>query len=277
MKVTVLVDNISGKSLGGEWGLSFYIEYRDKVVLLDSGLSGLFAENADRLGLDLNAVDYAVLSHAHDDHANGFDTFFERNDHAPLFVARECGENCYDFDAESQQYKYAGIPRGILERHADRIVRAENDMLISEGIRLLGHNTPDLDQLGLMEQMYLMQEDSSFIPDDFRHEQSLIFELDDGVAVFNSCSHAGADNIVNEVMHTYPGRRILLMAGGFHLFNKSDQYVREFARRLESTGVERIYTGHCTGEKALGLLQEELGNKVNSLRTGLEFEIISKR
>ena len=164
MKVTVLVDNISGKSLGGEWGLSFYIEYRDKVVLLDTGLSGLFAENADRLGLDLNAVDYAVLSHAHDDHANGFDTFFERNDHAPLFVARECGENCYDFDAESQQYKYAGIPRGILERHADRIVRAENDMLISEGIRLLGHNTPDLDQLGLMEQMYLMQEDSSFIP-----------------------------------------------------------------------------------------------------------------
>ena len=150
-------------------------------------------------------------------------------------------------------------------------------MLICEGIRLLGHNTPDLDQLGLMEQMYLMQEDGSFIPDDFRHEQSLIFELDDGVAVFNSCSHAGADNIVNEVMHTYPGRRILLMAGGFHLFNKSDQYVREFARRLESTGVERIYTGHCTGEKALGLLQEELGNKVNSLRTGLEFEIISKR
>ena len=105
MKVTVLVDNINGESLMGEWGLSFYIEYRDKVVLLDTGLSGLFAENADRLGLDLNAVDYAVLSHAHDDHANGFDTFFERNDHAPLFVARECGENCYDFDAESQQYK----------------------------------------------------------------------------------------------------------------------------------------------------------------------------
>ena len=51
MKVTVLVDNINGESLMGEWGLSFYIEYRDKVVLLDTGLSGLFAENADRLGL----------------------------------------------------------------------------------------------------------------------------------------------------------------------------------------------------------------------------------
>ena len=117
MKVTVLVDNISGKSLGGEWGLSFYIEYRDKVVLLDTGLSGLFAENADRLGLDLNAVDYAVLSHAHDDHANGFDTFFERNDHAPLFVARECGENCYDFDAESQQEAvFYRIQADILDR-----------------------------------------------------------------------------------------------------------------------------------------------------------------
>ena len=77
-----------------------------------------------------------------------------------------------------------------------------------------------------------------YIPDDFRHEHSLVFEMGDGVVVFNSCSHAGADNIINEVMKAYPGKRIIAMIGGFHLFNKSDEYVRAFARRVGDTGVD---------------------------------------
>jgi len=96
MKVTVLADNIDGETLKGEWGLSHYIEYGDKAVLLDAGASDLYAENARLLGIDLETVDYAVLSHAHDDHANGFESFFGLNTHAPLFVAEACREDVPD-------------------------------------------------------------------------------------------------------------------------------------------------------------------------------------
>ena len=89
MTVHVLVDNNNGEGLKGEWGLSFYIEYNGRDVLLDAGLSPLFAVNAEKMGLDLNNVDFAVLSHAHDDHANGLDRFFELNDHAPLYPRTE--------------------------------------------------------------------------------------------------------------------------------------------------------------------------------------------
>ena len=34
MKATVLVDNIGTEELPGEWGLSFFIEYRGVKVLL---------------------------------------------------------------------------------------------------------------------------------------------------------------------------------------------------------------------------------------------------
>ena len=295
LKTTVLVDNVDGVNLQGEWGLSFYIEYGDKTVLLDTGLSGLFADNAAKLGLDLGKADFAVLSHAHDDHANGLDTFFECNDHAPLYVAAGCEENCYD--KVDGHYQYAGIPRGILKRHADRIIRAEDDkgsavagedytetgtahkrgpiggMQISEGIWLLRHTTPGLEKTGLMENMFLRLGESEYVPDDFSHEQSLIFELADGIVVFNSCSHAGADVIIKEAMEAFPGRKILAMIGGFHLFNKTDDYVREFARRVEATGVESIITGHCTGPKAMEILKNELGDKVHELKTGLVFVI----
>ena len=260
MKVTVLVDNNDGEGLKGEWGLSFYIQYEGTTVLLDAGLSPLFATNARKLGINLNNVDMAVLSHAHDDHANGLDTFLDLNDHAKLYVAEGCEENCYD--RHGLIYKYAGIPRGIMKRRTDRIVKASPDTMIANGVRLLGHSTPGLEKLGLAEKMYLKQGFMKYIPDDFRHEQSLIFELGDGVAVFNSCSHAGADNIINEAMAAYPGKRIVAMIGGFHLFNKDDEYVRAFARRVGDTGVESVITGHCTGKKAMGILREELGGKV---------------
>ena len=271
MKVYVLVDNADGEGLKGEWGLSFYIEYNGRTLLLDAGLSVLFAENAERMGLDLSKVDLAVLSHAHDDHSNGLDRFFELNEHAPLYVASGCDENCYD--RKALFYKYAGIPRGIMKRHADRIIKADEDLMIADGIRLLGHTTQGLDKQGLAEKMYLKQGFMRYTPDDFRHEQSLVFEEDDGVVIFNSCSHAGADNIINEVMSVYPGKRITAMIGGFHLFNKDDDYIRAFAHRVEETGAEAIYTGHCTGKKALDILCEELGSKVHAFKTGMVFEI----
>ena len=71
MRATVLVDNLEHNGLKGEWGLSIYIEYRDKKILLDTGASGLFAENAQKTGVSLEKVDYGVLTHAHYDHSDG--------------------------------------------------------------------------------------------------------------------------------------------------------------------------------------------------------------
>ncbi len=79
-----------------------------------------------------------------------------------------------------------------MTRHADRIVKAGPDMMVADGIRLLAHSTPGLEKLGRMEKMYLRQGFMRYISDDFRHEHSLVFEMGDGVVVFNSCSHAGA-------------------------------------------------------------------------------------
>ena len=63
LSMTVLVDNISRDDLGAEWGLSILIRADDKKILLDTGASGLFADNAKKLGISLADVDFGVLSH----------------------------------------------------------------------------------------------------------------------------------------------------------------------------------------------------------------------
>ncbi len=84
MLATILIDNIACGELKGEWGLSIYIEYNGKNILLDTGASDLFAKNAQKLEKSIESVDYAVLSHAHYDHSDSMATFFNLNDHAPF-------------------------------------------------------------------------------------------------------------------------------------------------------------------------------------------------
>ena len=82
LTITVLAENSDGKGLCGEHGLSLHIEYEGRRYLLDAGATGLFAENAAKLGLSLAEVEAVFLSHAHYDHAGGLPLFFAENAHA---------------------------------------------------------------------------------------------------------------------------------------------------------------------------------------------------
>lgn len=266
MRATVLTDNTGNNELAGEWGLSFYIEYRDQKILLDAGQSGLFAENAEKLGINLTDVDYAVLSHAHYDHVDGMPVFLEKNRTAKLYIKKPCGENCYDL--KEGRMKYIGIMKGFLEKYKDRIVYVSGECRPGSGIWLIPHSRQTMEEAGEREHMYL-KEESGWVPDCFAHEQSLVFEEESGLVVFNSCSHGGAANIISEVSAAFPGRKIRAMIGGFHLYNKSEQYVRALTEKLRATGVEEIYTGHCTGEEGYRIMRDVLGNMVHPLEVGL--------
>ena len=83
MELSVLVDNntIIDEYFKGEPGLSFYIKERDTKILFDVGYSDIFIENANKMNIDLNSIDYLIFSHGHLDHTGGLDAlikhFFE--------------------------------------------------------------------------------------------------------------------------------------------------------------------------------------------------------
>ncbi len=269
MKATVLVDNIEHNGIKGEWGLSIFIEYGEKKILLDTGASGLFAENAKKLGISVEEADYGVLSHAHYDHSDGMRRFFAINQRAKFYLRDSCGEDCY---AKKWIFRrYIGIEKGILGEFGGRIVRVSGDYQLSPGVRLIPHKSPGLSEIGARERMY-RKEGLRLRPDDFSHEQSLVFDTPEGLVIFNSCSHGGADNIIREVAACCPGKRVLALIGGFHLFNKSEEFVRKLAKKIQKTGIQAVYTGHCTGERAFGILKEELKDRAVQLKAGLVME-----
>ena len=279
MKIQVLIDNIASccgsHKLFGEWGLSVYVEFEGTRYLLDTGASHLFAKNAGVMGVDLSKIDMGILSHAHFDHSDGMAKFFALNKTAPFYLRKGAGENCYHTHkllGRFTYHEYIGIHKGFLKRFAGRIRFAEGDMQIALNVYLVPHKTPGLEAIG--ERAHLsVKENGKYRYDSFDHEQSLVFDTPKGLFVMNSCSHGGADNIVKEIEATFPGKKIYAILGGFHLFRYKDEVVRAFAERLRELDVQKIYTGHCTGNRAFEILHEVLGDRAEQMRCGMTIEL----
>ena len=148
----------------------------------------------------------------------------------------------------------------------------ERDYEVVPGVTLLPHKTKNLEAIGEHAGMYVKIR-GQFRPDSYDHEQSLVFDTDKGLVIFNSCSHGGADNIIREVHETWPEKQIYALIGGLHLFCSTDEEVRALAGRIRETGIRHVYTGHCTGDAAMEILREELGDVVQEFYTGFEMTV----
>ena len=268
MKATVAVDNIADKDLKGEWGLCLYIEYEDRKILLDTGNSALFAENLKKLRIPVEDVEIAVLSHAHSDHSRGFPKFFELNRNAKLYLQACCKENC--FFKLGFLSVYEGIPKGTLSKNADRLVYVDGMRELCSGVYLVPHKKA-AEPLGKYQHMYVKR-NGKLVPDDFAHEQSLVFRTENGLVIFNSCSHTGADAIIEEVKEAFPEEHVYAYVGGLHLAGRKEAYARKIAEGIRQSGIERIYTGHCTKEKGFKILKEILGDRLEQFRVGMVME-----
>ena len=298
MKFIVLTENHEADGLKHEHGLSLFIEYKGKQYLLDAGQSDAFAENAEKLGLNLKNTEFAVLSHAHYDHAGGLNVYLDQNAGAVVYAA-EAGQRMDWYSRREDGMKYIGIPQEILELYAERFVWSKGIQELVPGMWLIPHSTPGLEKIGEKTGMYrknieveaaIMNPEcppcqehmvERFVPDDFLHEQSLVVEIENGLVIFNSCSHGGVANIVEEVRTAFPARQICAYIGGFHLkapgsetaMNCSEEEERELGRSLLKLGIRQIYTGHCTGVRGYEILKEEMGECLQELRTGLQVEL----
>ena len=263
---TLVEEHAADPTFVCEHGLSFYLETEREHLLFDLGQSELFLRNAHTLGLDIARVDRAFLSHGHYDHAGGLGRFFACNDHAKVY-ARPSAGGAY-FSTSLGEPRFIGVSRDVWEGQRERFETPEGLFQLFDGAWLVPetvHGGP----FASRETNLLRQEAAGgFVPDDFSHEHSLV--------LFNSCSHGGIVNIVRGVKEQL-GRPVYAVFGGLHLFsakaasgmNCTPEYALSVADALTAEGVERIYTGHCTGQAAFALLQDRLGEGLQALTTGL--------
>lgn len=309
MKIHVLIENTTDSDLQCEHGLSLYIEYKDKKILLDAGSTEVFAENAKQMGVDLAAVDLAFLSHGHYDHSGGFNAFIGENKSAPVY-AMESAMGRYASTSGGVMHEI-GVPETVKEVLKERITAVDRVTQVAEGIVLVPHSTaPDkLAAIGEKAGLYRgakpqevsesvgditcetaesiicskTKQEATWLPDDFIHEMSVVFETNAGLVICNSCSHGGVQNIVEEVKNALPGQKIYAFVGGLHMKGRkggeeictfSEKEVQALADCIRDAGIEVLITGHCTGEPAIALLEKYLAEgQLMRLCTGTFYEL----
>lgn len=254
MKIWTLTENTTCRDdLIAEHGLSLYIETGNHKILFDTGKTGAFADNAEKMGIDLASVELCVLSHGHYDHGGGIARFLQINSHAPVYASRHAFSSCYSGGT------YIGLDPGLKESH--RILPVSDQLELAPGITLFSCNAlPRPHPFGAFGQTIL--EKGTHIPDPYDHEQYLLMEEAGKRICISGCSHKGALNILHWF---HPD----VLVGGFH-FMKMDPHGQELAaaiRRL-AVGNTAYYTGHCTGQAQFDAMNQILGSRLSYISTG---------
>ena len=251
MKIWALVENTALEGYAPEHGLSLYIEALGHRILFDMGQSGAFADNGEKLGIDLAKVDLAVISHGHYDHGGGLERFLQINQTAPVYISRHAFEPHFNAAGKDIGLDPA-IPR-------QRIVFTHGNFPLAPGITL--HSVPFLptDTAGMTT--------VGGQPEDFRHEQYLLVEEAGKRILLSGCSHKG----ILELMERF---RPDVLLGGFHFKDippESPELIRlgEALAQFDCT----YYTGHCTGEAQFAVLKTILRDRLHPIRTGSVIEI----
>ena len=281
MKITTLVENRPSQddpALAAEWGLSQHVEIGGRRLLFDMGASDAFARNAARLGVDLGAVDAAIVSHHHYDHGGGLARFLELNDHAPIYVGESPGGDPV-VKLLGFVKKAVGLDAALLARHAARfrVVRERTEAM--PGVLLLPHVQGRHARPAGNRQLFV-RKDGRLEPDDFRHELTVALREGDTLVVLTGCAHSGLLNMVEAAATEFPGVPVKAVVGGFHLASlppfrgasEREDVIAAVGRQVLDLGVGTTWTGHCTGETAFAVLRESMGARVAEFRTGTRLE-----
>ncbi|MDD3168045.1 MAG: MBL fold metallo-hydrolase [Eubacteriales bacterium] len=274
MIIKALVEDTTiSPELSSEHGLSLYIEANDKKILFDMGAGSLFLENAEKMGVRIQDVEVAIISHGHYDHGGGLKTFLEINKKACVYVHKSAFDSYFSI-ARGEAPVNAGIDPSL--KPHERVRLTDGNLLIDSGLELFSDVTGREYFSSCNDSLY-MDHNGSIAKDDFRHEQNLLIREDGETALIAGCAHNGIVNIMKRVYNmngSYPDAVI----SGFHLMRSSTkkseapEVIEGIAKFLKSTE-SRYYTGHCTGPEAYRHLKEVLGDRIQYLATGTVIEI----
>ncbi len=271
-RITILYDAF-GNTAGMEkdWGYAALIEYGGKRILFDTGDNPeILAHNASAKGVDLSRLDFVVISHRHGDHVGGMEHLLRVNPDVKIYAPRE-NFGVFGFSLPGTFYRkeaslppeqryYDGEPPEIM-RFGTAWPRAHFELIertteIAPGIHLVALVSDKPTTLEL-------------------RELSLAIDTPDGVILVVGCSHPGIDRIAEAVVST--GKRIHLIAGGFHLVVAKDSEIDAIVTGLRDRWrVPFVAPGHCTGEPTFAALRRAFGDRYLYAGLGTTLELGSR-
>lgn len=281
MKVAIVVDNNPNPihSLKTEHGLCIYFEADNYKWLMDVGASDLYYTNAQKMGIEIEDVDFLVLSHGHFDHTGGLEHFISVNKKAKIIVSSHIeGKEFFSFRLNSR--RNISTNYSVVEQNSNRFTFINANTNITNSIGLICE-IPHQYPVPKGNKVLFQADSNGEKPDEFNHEIVLAINTSDGLIVFSGCSHNGILNILEASSLFMNNQTVKACIGGTHLVdsdcnneNESDVEITEIANQIKSLYPNmKLLSGHCTGTNAQNTLNEILGEHYFHFYSNLTIDI----
>ncbi len=261
------------------WGLSLVLTGRigplTHSLLFDAGPASYAVDhNAPRLGIDMGAIEAAVLSHGHIDHAGGLPAALRRitavNGGHPVPVHVNPGMFVHRGEAlgDGSVLPLEDVPGpDALTQSGGLVVNDLGAQLLLDGMFYLSGEIPRVTpyEKGLPGHLKRTADNSDWEPDPWLMDERFIAVRirDKGVMVFSACSHAGIVNVLKHAREIFDPIPLYGVMGGFHLAGSAcEKIIPETIEDLKSFGLQLIVPGHCTGWRAVHALLDAFGEEV---------------
>lgn len=248
MKISVLAENsvarVRCRESLAEWGLSLYLEVNGVRILFDSGHKGTFVHNAKHMGVDLDKVDFVVLSHHHWDHTGGL--------------------RFHAFDAK-KLVTHPRVPGIVLaEQSLDlaatfELVTSKEPMEFSPGIFYLGEIPRQTDF-----------EKGAYEDDPMPDDTAIAIRTDKGTVIVTGCSHAGVCNI-SEYAKKVTNQKLYGLVGGFHLFEDDPAAIAGSVDYFKREKPAFLFPMHCVDHAAMAAFYNNF--KIKKYGAGDTFQV----
>jgi 7,8-dihydropterin-6-yl-methyl-4-(beta-D-ribofuranosyl)aminobenzene 5'-phosphate synthase len=272
-RITVLVDN--DRALAGlerEHGLSLWVEAGDARVLIDTGETTAFRQNAAALGVDLGTADAVALSHGHYDHSGGLPAALEAAPAARLHLHPAALQPRFARRRRGRP-EPIGMPdasRAAAVAAAHRIVWTAGPTAIVPGVWCTGP-VPRDDAREPGDRDFFFDA-ACTMPDPVPDDQSFWIDTPDGLWVVLGCAHAGVLATLEHIGRLTNGRPLARLLGGMHLSRASEERIALIAADLAGRAPSMLAPCHCTGRAAPAVFRQTLPSAVAPLGSGAVVE-----
>lgn len=271
--LTTLCENTAGKpGFMAEWGLSILIQADGVNVLFDTGGSFAAVRNADKIGIDLRAIDKIVLSHAHADHTGGLREVLRRTGPKEIIAHPAIWEQKYTKRPYEEKEAFIGIPftRDELELFGASFTLSKEPVYITDTIVTTGEiaQTTDFEAI---EPTFKVKGEDGFRHDPIPDDLALIVRTQEGLVIVLGCAHRGMINTIRHAQMIAGEQRVHTVVGGTHLFPKTDEQIEKAIFSLQEVGVQKIGVSHCTGFHASMRLAQAFGDRFFQNNAGSKY------
>ena len=277
------------EGLTKDFGFSCIVKYKGKTILFDGGTNAdLFKKNVEALNINLAEVDFAIASHSHFDHINGFDYLLQVNPKVKIFFPFDLfwGANIpFDLSGtdstitdslEKRMQYFGGDFKGYRFNQTGRFWNANLEFVkesteIEPGVHLITTSSPHMGYFNKYPRLDACEDcESHGAKFNGLQEISLSLTSDEGEILFVGCSHSTVEKIIVE-SKKYTENEIELVYGGYHLLPYDSAALEDLSLRLKNElQVKKVAPAHCTGHLAFKILQDSFG--VNYVFAGLGAE-----